>query len=444
MYPGSEQNEAMSPVTIGIIGIVVLIAIFLLRMPVGFAMAAVGLVGFSYLVSPEAGLSIVARDVFHTFSSYSLTVIPMFVLMGSIAFASGMSRRLYDAGYSLLGRLRGGLAMATVVGCAGFAAICGSTNATAAAMGRVSLPEMKRYNYADSLATGSVAAAGSLGILIPPSTIFIIYGIMTEQSIGKLFVAGVFPGLLLASLFIIVVALVCWRDPSLAPTGAATNWKEKIAGLTGISEMLVLFGLVIGGLFLGWFSPTQAGGAGAAGALLIGLVRRQLTWQGFLGAVKDALRITCMVMIIVTGAVVFGHFMAVAKIPLMLAAWVVGLPLPPVAVMGVIVLIYLLGGCFMDALALITLTIPIFYPAVLALGFDPIWFGVIIVLVTEMGVITPPVGVNVYVIKGIAEGVPLETIFKGILPFLGALAVAIGILMAFPQIATYLPSLAIY
>jgi tripartite ATP-independent transporter DctM subunit len=444
MYPGSEQNEAMSPVTIGIIGIVVLIAIFLLRMPVGFAMAAVGLVGFSYLVSPEAGLSIVARDVFHTFSSYSLTVIPMFVLMGSIAFASGMSRRLYDAGYSLVGRLRGGLAMATVVGCAGFAAICGSTNATAAAMGRVSLPEMKRYNYADSLATGSVAAAGSLGILIPPSTIFIIYGIMTEQSIGKLFVAGVFPGLLLASLFIIVVALVCWRDPSLAPTGAATNWKEKIAGLTGISEMLVLFGLVIGGLFLGWFSPTQAGGAGAAGALLIGLVRRQLTWQGFLGAVKDALRITCMVMIIITGAVVFGHFMAVAKIPLILATWVVGLPLPPVAIMGVIVLIYLLGGCFMDALALITLTIPIFYPAVLALGFDPIWFGVIIVLVTEMGVITPPVGVNVYVIKGIAEDVPLETIFKGILPFLGALAVAIGILMAFPQIATYLPSLAIY
>jgi tripartite ATP-independent transporter DctM subunit len=434
----------MSPVTIGIIGIVVLIAIFLLRMPVGFAMAAVGLVGFSYLVSPEAGLSIVARDVFHTFSSYSLTVIPMFVLMGSIAFASGMSRRLYDAGYSLVGRLRGGLAMATVVGCAGFAAISGSTNATAAAMGRVSLPEMKRYNYADSLATGSVAAAGSLGILIPPSTIFIIYGIMTEQSIGKLFVAGVFPGLLLASLFIIVVALVCWRDPSLAPTGAATNWKEKIAGLTGISEMLVLFGLVIGGLFLGWFSPTQAGGAGAAGALIIGLVRRQLTWQGFLGAVKDALRITCMVMIIVAGAVVFGHFIAVAKIPLMLAAWVVGLPLPPVAIMGVIVLIYLVGGCFMDALALITLTIPIFYPAVLALGFDPIWFGVIIVLVTEMGVITPPVGVNVYVIKGIAEGVPLETIFKGILPFLGALAVAIGILMAFPQIATYLPSLAIY
>lgn len=434
----------MNPVAVGLIGIVALLVVFLLRMPVGFAMALVGLVGFGCLVSPEAGLSILARDVFHSFSSYSLTVIPMFVFMGSIAFASGMSRRLYDAGHSLLGRLRGGLAMATVAGCAGFAAICGSTNATAAAMGRVALPEMKRYNYADSLATGSVAAAGSLGILIPPSTIFIIYGIMTEQSIGRLFVAGVFPGLLLAALFIIVVALVCWRDPTLAPSGAATTWKEKMSGLVGIGEALVLFVLVISGLFLGWFSPTQAGAAGAVGALLIGLVRRQITWQGFLGAVRDALRITCMVMIIVTGAVVFGHFMAVAKIPLLLADWVVALPLPSMATMGIIVLIYLLGGCFMDALALITLTIPIFYPAVLALGFDPIWFGVIIVLVTEIGVITPPVGVNVYVIKGIAEGVSLETIFKGILPFLGALIVAVGILMVFPQIATFLPSLVTY
>jgi len=432
----------MSPIVVGLIGIVVLIAVFLLGMPIGFAMAFVGFIGFSYLVSLPAGLSIIARDVFYNFSSYSLTVIPMFVFMGSIAFASGMSRRLYDAGYLLLGRMRGGLAMATVAGCAGFAAMCGSTNATAAAMGRVSLPEMKRYDYADSLATGCVAAAGSLGILIPPSTIFIIYGIMTEQSIGKLFVAGVFPGLLLAGLFTLVVALLCWRNPSLAPIGEVTSWNEKLSGLVGISEMLVLFIFVIGGLFLGWFSPTQAGGAGAAGALLIGLARRQLTWQGFLDAVKDALRITCMVMVIVTGAIIFGHFMAVTKIPLVLADWVVGLPLPTAAIMGVIVLIYLLGGCFMDALALITLTIPIFYPVVLALGFDPIWFGVIIVLVTEMGVITPPVGVNVYVIKGIAKDVPLETIFKGVLPFLGALLVAVGILMAFPQIATFLPDLA--
>ncbi|MBM3142672.1 MAG: TRAP transporter large permease [Chloroflexi bacterium] len=434
----------MSPVVIGIIGIVALVVVFLLRMPVGFAMAFVGLVGFSLLVSPEAGLNILARDVFQTFSSYSLTVIPMFVFMGCIASASGISRRLYEASYSLLGRLRGGLAIATVAACAGFAAICGSTNATAAAMGKVSLPEMKRYHYDDSLAAGSVAAAGTLGILIPPSTIFIVYGIMTEQSIGKLFIAGVFPGLILAGLFIITVSLVCWRNPSLAPAGTPTGWKEKIEGLAGVIETLVLFALVIIGLFLGWFSPTQAGGAGTAGALLIGLVRGQLSWQGFLSAVKDSLRITCMVMVIVAGAIVFGHFMAVAKIPLILADWVVSLPLPSMAIMGVIIIIYIIGGCFMDSLAMITLTVPIFYPVVVALGFDPIWFGVIIVLVTEMGVITPPVGVNVYVIKGIAEDVPLETIFKGIFPFLAALIVMVAILMLFPQIATFLPSLTTY
>ncbi len=434
----------MSPVTIGLIGIVVLVLIFLLGMPVGFAMAFVGFIGFCYLTTPGAGLSILARDVFANFSAYSLTVIPMFVFMGSIAFASGMSRRLYNAGYTMFGQMRGGLAMATIAACAGFAAMCGSTNATAAAMGRVSLPEMKRYNYNDSLATGCVAAAGSLGILIPPSTIFIIYGIMTEQDIGKLFIAGVLPGMLLASLFMVVVVLLCLRNPSLAPAGAPTSWKEKLAGFTGVIEMLILFGLVIGGLFMGWFSPTQAGGAGAFGALLIGLARRQLSWQGFLFAIKDALRITCMVMVIVTGAIIFGHFIAVAKIPLVLSDWVGGLPLPPAAIMGIIVLLYLIGGCFMDALALITLTVPIIYPVVLIMGFDPIWFGVIIVLVTEMGVITPPVGVNVYVIKGIAEDVPLETIFKGIFPFLAALIVAVAILIAFPQIATFLPSFARY
>lgn len=432
----------MSPVAIGIIGIVVLVLTFILSMPVGFAMALVGLMGFCFLVSPPAGLSLLARDVFATFSSYSLTVIPMFMFMGAIAFATGMSRRLYDAGYILFGQMRGGLAMATIAGCASFAAICGSTNATAAAMGKVSLPEMKRYHYDDSLATGCVAAAGSLGILIPPSTIFIVYGILTEQSIGNLFLAGVLPGLLLATIFVTVVSFLCWRNPALGPSGMPTSWKEKLASLTGVIEMLVLFVLVIGGLFLGWFSPTQAGGAGAAGALLIGLARRQLSWQGFLRAIKDSLQITCEVMVIITGAIVFGHFIAVTTIPFVLADWVSSLPLPPAAIMGVIVLMYLLGGCFMDALALITLTIPIIYPVVIAMGFDPIWFGVIIVLVTEMGVITPPVGINVYVIKGIAEDVPLGTIFKGTFPFLIGLLIAAGLLIAFPQIALLLPGLA--
>ena len=434
----------MSPVTVGVIGIGVLLVTFLIGMPVAFAMGFVGLVGFCYLVSPGAGLSILARDFFTQLSSYSLTVIPMFVFMGSIAFASGMSRRLYDAGYTLFGRMRGGLAMATIAACAGFGAMCGSTNATAAAMGRVALPEMKRYNYDDALATGTVAAAGGLGILIPPSTIFIVYGILTQQSIGKLFIAGVLPGILLSALFITAVLILCLRNPSLAPAGGPTIWKEKLAGITGIIEMLVLFILVIGGIFWGWFSPTQAGAAGAAGTLIIGVVRRQLSWQGFLFAIKDTLRISCMVMIVVTGAIIFGHFMAAAKIPLILSDWVSGLQLPAVAVFAVVVLIYLVGGCFMDTLALITLTVPIIFPVVMALGFDPIWFGVIIVLITDMGVITPPVGLNVYVVKGIAEDVPLETIFKGILPFLGALVLTTVILLAFPQIATFLPSLTSY
>ena len=434
----------MSPVTTGIVGIIVLLIMFLLRMPVGFAMAFVGFAGFALLVSPSAGLSMIARDVFHIFSSYSLTVIPMFVFMGCIAFASGMSSRLYDASYLILGRMRGGLAMATVAACAGFAAICGSTNATAAAMGKVALPEMKRFGYSDSLATGSVAAAGSLGILIPPSTIFIVYGILTEQSIGKLFVSGVFPGIILTIFFVIVVALLCWRNPESAPAGPQSTWKQKMGGLVGVLETLVLFGLVISGLFLGIFSPTQAGGAGAAGALIIGLVRRQLSWSGFVDAVKDALGISCMVMVIVMGATVFGHFIAVAKIPMILSEWVAGLPIPSSAVIGIIIGLYLVGGCFMDALALITLTVPIIYPVVLMLGYDPIWFGVIIVLVTEMGVITPPVGINVYVIKGIAQDVPLETIFKGIFPFLGAQIATIILLVAFPKIATFLPGLTTY
>jgi len=434
----------VTSVTVGVIGIGVLLVTFLIGMPVAFAMGFVGLVGFCYLVSPGAGLSILARDFFTQLSSYSLTVIPMFVFMGSIAFASGMSRRLYDAGYTLFGRMRGGLAMATIAACAGFGAMCGSTNATAAAMGRVALPEMKRYNYDDALATGTVAAAGGLGILIPPSTIFIVYGILTQQSIGKLFIAGVLPGILLSALFITAVLILCLRNPSLAPAGGPTIWKEKLAGITGIIEMLVLFILVIGGIFWGWFSPTQAGAAGAAGTLIIGVVRRQLSWQGFLFAIKDTLRISCMVMIVVTGAIIFGHFMAAAKIPLILSDWVSGLQLPAVAVFAVVVLIYLVGGCFMDTLALITLTVPIIFPVVMALGFDPIWFGVIIVLITDMGVITPPVGLNVYVVKGIAEDVPLETIFKGILPFLGALVLTTVILLAFPQIATFLPSLTSY
>jgi len=429
----------MSPATVAIISVVLLVILFLLRMPVAFAMALVGFLGFCYIVSVPGALAILAKDFWAMFSSYSLTVIPMFVFMGTIAFYSGMSRRLYATAYKFLGQQRGGLALATILACAGFGAMCGSTNAAAAAMGKVTLPEMRRYNYDDSLATACVAAAGSLAILIPPSTILIVYGVMTEESIGRLFAAGILPGLLLTVLFGITIIIICRLKPSLAPPGDRATWKERIASLSGVIEMFLLFALVMGGLFVGWFTPTEAGAAGAAGALIIALARRRLSWRGFLDSLADTTRITAMVFLIVTGATVFGHFMAVTRVPFELSAWVGGLGVSPTVVLGFIIFGYLIGGCFMDSLALVTLTIPILYPLVLSLGFNGIWFGVIIVLVTEMGVITPPVGINVYVIKGVAPDVPLETIFKGIFPFLGAIIVCIAILIAFPQIALFLP-----
>jgi tripartite ATP-independent transporter DctM subunit len=431
----------MSLTTIGIIGVAILIILLFSNMPVGFVMGFLGFLGFSYVVNLHAGLSLLAMDIWDVFGSYGLTVIPLFVFMGQIAFHAGISRRLYDSAYVLVGHRRGGLAMATVAACAGFSAISGSTNATAATMATVTLPEMKRYNYDMGLATGTVAAAGSLGILIPPSVIFIVYGILTEQSIGKLFAAGIFPGILLSILFMLTIYLRVLKNPSLAPPGPKTSIKEKMVSFVGVIETLLLFAMVMGGIFFGIFTPTEAAAAGAFLTLLIAILRRQLTWQGFVQSLADTTRISCMVMVIVTGATIFGHFMAITRLPFELAGWVSSLPLPRSAIMMVIILIYLFGGCFMDALAMIMLTIPIFFPVSQALGFDPIWFGVVIVLITEMGVITPPVGVNVYVVYGVAKDVPLEEIFKGVFPMLLALLLCNLILLFFPQIALFLPSL---
>ncbi|MCD6535292.1 MAG: TRAP transporter large permease [Deltaproteobacteria bacterium] len=431
----------MSPCTIGLIGLAVLIVLLFARIPVGFAMAIVGFVGFVQLVNLDAALSLLARDVFSTLSSYGLTVIPLFIFMGQVSFHAGISRRLYDTAYAFIGHRPGGLAMATVGACTAFGAICGSSPATAATMATVALPEMKRYNYSMELATGAVASGGSLGMLIPPSVVFIVYGIMTEQSIGKLFMAGILPGLLIAGLFCLAITLSCRRNPALGPPGPRTDWQGRIKSLKGTGETLLLFILVMGGLFAGLFTPTEAGAIGALCSIGIALIGRNLTFEKLKLSLFETTRTACMVMIIVTGAVIFGHFLAVTRIPFDLASWVAGLPLPRFFIMMVIIAVYFFGGCFIDALALILLTVPIFYPVILALNYDPIWFGVIIVLVTQMGVISPPVGINVYVVKGVAPDIPLGTIFKGVIPFLVALVVGTIILIAIPQISLFLPGL---
>jgi len=429
----------VTPITTGFAGFILLILLMFLRIPVGFTMAIVGFLGFGVLVSWDAALHLMARDVFSVFSSYNLTVIPLFVLMGQVAFHSGISGRLFNSAHKFFGHLRGGLAIATIGACAAFSAICGSTSATAATMSSVALPEMKKRGYDPALATGVVAAGGSLGILIPPSTIFIVYGIMTEQSIGKLFLAGVLPGILLALFFVLVVVIWTTLRPDLCRKDVRAPWSEKISSLAGVIETLALFVMVMGGLFIGIFTPTEAAGIGSLGTILIALVGRNITWRKFVLSLQETARISCMIMVIVAGATVFGHFLAVTTIPSEVGGWVAGLDLPPPLIIGLIILTYLLLGCLMDSLAMIMLTIPIFFPVVTTLGYDPVWFGVVIVLVTGMGVITPPVGINVYVVAGVAKDVPLQVIFSGATKLLLAQLVMALLLILFPAIALWLP-----
>ncbi|MCG6931066.1 MAG: TRAP transporter large permease [Desulfofustis sp.] len=435
----------MSPSIIGVIGILLMLAIFITRMPVAYVMTLVGLGGFCYLISAKAGLSLLPRVFFDTFSSYELTTIPLFVLMGQLAFNSGISRRLYSTTYTFLGSTRGGLAMATVSACTAFGAVCGSSPATAATMATVGMPEMKRFNYSNELAAGSVASGGGLGMIMPPSVVLIVYGILTEQSIGALFVSGIIPALLLTVLFIISIYVTCRINPEKGPKGERFTWRQKIRSLAGLVDTVLIFVLVMAGLFAGFFTPTESAAVGVLAVLVVSLLRRQLTWKAFVKSLHETLQTSVMILFLVAGAMMFGKFLAVTRIPFDLATWISGFDLPPLVIISIIVLIYFFGGCFMDSLGLIMLTIPIFFPIIVNLGYDPIWFGVIIVLVTEMGVITPPVGLNVYVVYGVArnimDDITLESIFRGIVPFLIAVVAGIVILMIFPQIVLYLPNL---
>lgn len=433
----------MSPELIGLIGIVIFLVLIFLKVPIAISMMFVGFAGFSVIRSPDAAMNMISTNMYSSFSSYSLSVIPMFIWMGFIAYYSGVGTNLYNFTYKMVGHKKGGLAMATQIACAIFGAICGSNTATAATMGAIALPEMRKYHYKDSLSSASVAAGGALGVLIPPSVIFIVYGIQTEQSIGKLFIAGIVPGLLLMLLYIITIAVLVKHNPSLGPASRKFTWRERVSGLgNGLIEVIFVFLISLGGLFRGWFTPTEAGAVGVASLLFITLIRRQIKWEGFRLSLLATTKTTAMIMLLVGGAVIFGRFIAISRLPFSLATWAASLALPPFAILAIILLICFILGCVIDALALILLTIPIFYPVTVdVLGYDPIWFGVIIVLVVALGVITPPVGMNVFIIKGVVKDLPVETIFKGVWPFVIALCVCIILLILFPGVVTFLPAL---
>jgi tripartite ATP-independent transporter DctM subunit len=430
----------MSVTAIGTTGVIALFVLLALRMPVALTMLIVGFVGTIAIIGLPAALSTLGGEAFEITTTATLIVVPLFVPMGNLAGDSGMSKDLYQAAYAWLGHHRGGLASATIGGCAGFAAMSGSSIASAVTMGRVALPEMKRYNYDDSLATGAVAAGGTLGILIPPSTGMIIYAILTEQSIGRLFMAGVLPGLLLTTLFLIAIYLVTKRRPEAGPPGPKADFAHRMATLWRSGAIIGIVMVTIGGIYLGVFTPVEAAGVGAFLTLAMSIYRRTLTWPKMQFVLLQTLQTTATVFMILIGAFVFIPFMALTQIPSNLVGFLVGLDVGQLGVLSIILLTYIVLGTFLEGLAMLVLTLHITFLVIVAMGLDPIWFGVVVVIVLEMGLISPPVGVNVFVVKSVAPDVPMATIFRGIWPFWLAMGVCQIFLVAFPQIALFLPN----
>ena len=430
----------MSEVVIGLLGLASLLIFFLTGIELGFAMALVGVVGFGMIVSPHAAMNLLAKDIFDVFASYGFTVIPLFILMGQIAFNAGIAKRLYNASYKFVGHIPGGMAMATVVGATAFKAICGSSPATAATFASIAVPEMDRYHYDKRLSTGIVASVGTLGVLMPPSVTLVVFGIITGLSIGKLFLAGLIPGLMIASFFIVTIYVWCRINPSLGPKGERSTWRERIASLPEIGVVVLIFLMMIVGLMKGLFTPTEAGSVGTGLVLLISVVRKDLDLKGLVKSVAESLKTACMVLMLIAGSTILGHFLAVTKIPMIAADWVAGLALNKYVIMVIISLIYQTGGSFIDDLAFMILATPIFYPVIMKLGFDPIWFGIIIAITVMIGVVIPPVAMNVFVVKNITK-VPFNVIYRGVYPFLISLVVCAALLFVFPQLATFLPNL---
>ena len=430
----------MSGATIGLIGIAALFALVLLRVPVAFAMFLVGFLGLWIIDGWNVAAGLLASETFTLASKPELVVIPLFILMGNVATSTGMSRQLYDAAYALIGHVRGGLASATVIGCGGFAALSGSSVASALTMGKVSLKEMERFNYDNRLATGSVAAGGTLGILIPPSTGFVIYAILTEQSIGRLFMAGVLPGILLLSVFVATILLLCMLRPEYGPKGPCTTMSEKRKAMVAALPILVLVIVTIGGIYRGFFSPEEAAGVGAGLATIYGFLTRRLTLAAFVESVKGSVVTTATVMLILIAAHLLNPFLALTHITEVVGGFLDALNLGVIGTLLFILVVYLILGCFLEGFAMLVLTLPIFFPVVLQLGIDPIWFGVLVVLTLEMGLISPPVGINVFIVKSVAPHVPLGQIFVGVFPFWVAMIATLAILLTFPQISLFLPN----
>jgi len=430
----------MDPLLIGVICIILLFLLMAGGLNIGSGMAIIGFAGFWVLVGGKAAFSRLAIIPFETVASFDLAVLPLFLLMANVIFYAGFGKDAYTVAARWIGQQPGGLAMATVAGCAGFAAMSASSLGTAATMGLVSFPEMEKYKYKKSLSAGAIAAGGTIGILIPPSGILIIYGVLTETSISKLFMGGIIPGILEALFYIITIYIICIIKPSLGPRGPKYGIKDKLTALLGCGEIAGLIILVLGGLIIGWFTPTEAGSVGAAGALLFSLIRRRLSLSDFRNAMRETVKTTGMLYVVMIGAYLFMYLISVSNIPILLAGFVEGLPLPPLAVMGVILLLYFLLGCFMDAMSMVLVTIPIFLPVANALGFGPIWFGIIIVRVMEMAMITPPMGLIVYTISGMFN-VPIQTIFRGVIPFVIADICHVLLLLFVPGVILWLPGL---
>lgn len=428
---------------VSLVGFAVLLFLIMVRMPIGIAMGLVGFFGFAWLNDWNwtAALSMSARRIIDTSRDYGLTVIPLFILMGNFVTKSGLSHELYRASYAFMGHLRGGLAMATVVACGGFSAICGSSLATAATMSKVSMPPMRKYGYSDSLATASIAAGGTLGILIPPSVILLIYGIMTEQSIRELFAAGFLPGMLGILLYVGAVAWTVWRNPKAGPPGERSSGQQRIEAMKGVWGTLLLFVLVIGGMYVGAFTATEAAGIGAAGAFIIALSRKSINWRTLYEVLTETAHTSASLFFVVIGALIFSNFITRAEFPDYLLQFVQSYNLSPMMVIFMILGIYILLGCILESLSMMLLTVPIFYPLVQSLGFDLVWFGILVVVVTEISLLTPPVGLNVFVLSGVLKDVKTSTIFKGVTPFWIADLIRLTLLTLIPAISLFLPEI---